>query len=283
MNRLLLGLLAVFASVSGCLAEVFRLGIVGEDESRYDYEIGLIELALQKAEGDHTLEIVAHPNSSQSRVLLMLMNDVADFDVTFSGIDRERHARLLTVPVPLQRGLLGLRILIVSERHKDRLAGVETLEDLKKVPIGSGTGWPDTSILENAGFSVAQSDYESLFKMVYKGRIAGYARGVAEPYREVAVRAADMPGLAIDTRLLLAYPFDTFFFVGKQDKKRHDILLQGLTRAYEDGSFMTYFEGHPRIRSVFLQADLDRRVRFDIENPFLPEAFQNIPDKYWHR
>ncbi|ASP32697.1 hypothetical protein [Labrenzia sp. VG12] len=283
MKHILVLMTAFLFTVGTASALDFRLGIVGEDESRYDYEIGLIRLALKKADGEHELEVIADPHSSQARVLLMLMDGVARFNVTFSGIDRTRHDRLLTIPIPLQRGLLGQRILIVSQQSRSLFDEVSTLEDLKALSIGSGHGWPDTDILQSAGFNVAQADYEDLFKMVDKGRIAGYARGVAEPYVEVAARTSSLPNLLVEKRLLISYPFDTFFFVAKQDKERHDILLQGLERAYEDGSFLQYFRSHPRIRKVFDTAKIEDRIEFAIENPLLPDEIANIDAAYWHR
>jgi len=271
----------LFAGTPATAVE-FRLGIVGENENRYSYEIGLIKLALEKADGDHSLKVVTDAYSSQMRILLLLMDGHARFNVTFSGIDRTRHKRLLTVPIPLQRGLLGQRILIISNASKHLFDKVKTLDDLRVLPIGSGVGWPDTEILRSAGFTVESADYENLFKMVEKGRIAGYARGASEPYAEVATRSRSLPSLLVEDRLLISYPFDVFFFVAREDHQRHNILLQGLKRAYEDGSFMDYFRGHPRVRRVFETAKVEDRVEFQIPNPLLPEEIAEIPDRYWH-
>jgi len=260
----------------------FRVGVERGDTGQSDYEIGLIELALKKAGGGHTMAIADTDDTNQSRMLEMLSTGDADFHVTFSGIDQERFDKLATVPVPMQRGLLGHRILIVSQDSKDAVGAVETMDDLKQISIGSGTGWPDTEILEKAGFKVEASKYENLFKMVDRGRIQGYARGVAEPYSEVAAREGEMTNLTIDEHVMIVYPFDMFLFLNKEDKERYEILLSGLKNAYEDGSFLAYFENHPRIKKVFEQAKIDDRLRFEIDNPLLPAEIAAIPDQYWH-
>lgn len=282
MRIILSALFATGLAIAPVQAVEFLVGVERGDTGQSDYEIGLIELALQKAGGGHTMKITDTGDTNQSRMLEMLSTGDADFHVTFSGIDQERFNKLATVPVPMQRGLLGHRILIVSQDTKDAVAAVKSMDDLKQISIGSGTGWPDTTILEEAGFKVESSKYDNLFKMVDRGRIHGFARGVAEPYSEVAARVGDMKNLTIDEHVMIVYPFDMFLFLNKDDKERYDILLTGLKNAYEDGSFLAYFENHPRIKKVFEQAKIDDRLRFEIDNPLLPAEIAAIPDTYWH-
>lgn len=272
--------IAAFASSVSALE--FRITASGLDKDRHSYELELMELALFKADGDHTLTLVDPGSSNQTRLLAQLAAGSEEFDVIFSGVSKERYESLTIVPIPLQRGLLGHRILISNEDSLPALQTVETFEDLKKIRIGSGTGWPDTEILESAGLNVSAAAYENLFTMTDKGRVQGYARGVAEPFAEVTKRSESHPNLRVDSSLMIVYPFDTFFFTGPEDQERADIILQGLERAYEDGSFMAHFNSHPNIQSVFEQAQIDNRLRFDIPNPLLPEEISNLPDHLWH-
>lgn len=283
MRHLLAAALCAVLFATAAQAVDFRVTIQNYSKDKEYYEFGLLELALSKADGDHQMVIVEPPESAnQQRLISLLEEGNADFDIIFTGIDRERHARLRTVPIPLQRGLLGHRILIVSEQSAQRFAEVETMADLHGITIGSGTNWPDTEILEAAGFTVEKSSYHNLFKMVDKNRIPAYARAVSEPFAEIASRSGEMPNLRVDRHVMVVYPFDVFYFLNKQDQARYDILMQGLQRAYEDGSFMAYFESHPLVASVFAQAAIDDRLRFDIPNPLLPEEISAIPDMYWH-
>lgn len=283
MLRHFLSALSLTVLATGAQALDFRVTIQNYSSSKEYYEFGLLELALSKADGDHQMVVVEPPEgANQQRLISMLADGSAEYDIIFTGIDRDRHERLLTVPIPLQRGLLGHRILIVNDESQDLFTQVETLEDLQQIEIGSGINWPDTEILESAGFNVAKARYAGLFKMVDHNRIPAYARAVSEPYAEVAARSAEMPNLRIDPHVMIVYPFDVFYFLNKQDRARYDILMQGLLRAYDDGSFMEYFETHPFVRNVFRQAFVDERLRFDIENPLLPDEISSIPDRFWH-
>ena len=274
--------LACVISAAGAFALDFKITASNLDEDRHSYELGLAQLALSKADGDHTLEIINPGKANQTRLLAELAKGDAPFNLIFSGVNQERYDTLTIVPIPLQRGLLGHRILITNGENAGALKSVETFDDLKKLTLGSGTGWPDTEILRHAGLNVNAASYQNLFTMTEKGRVQGYARGVAEPFNEVAQRADSHPGLEIDDTVMIVYPFDMFFFVAPGDQERADVLQQGLQRAYDDGSFMEYFNNHPRIQEVFEQAQIDQRVRFDIENPLLPAEIANLPDHLWH-
>lgn len=269
-------------SINSAQALEFIVGEERANDRSESYEVGLIKLALEKADGEHTLSYLATGEANQQRMLDQLAKGEAEFHLVFSGIDQERYEKLAVVPIPLQRGLLGHRILIVSQDSKEAVGAVQTMDDLKKIVIGSGTGWPDTEILRAAGLNVEDAKYDNLFKMVDRGRIHSFARGAAEPFTEVAARKDEMANLTIDEHVMIVYPFDMFLMLNKDDKERFDILLQGLNRAYEDGSFMSYFENHPRIKEVFVQAKIDQRVRFDIPNPLLPAEIATIPASYWH-
>jgi len=285
MHIYLLALLALWLAAAPASALEF---LIGSERGRTDaqdfghYGLGLIELALEKADGDHTVAYVDTAYANQARLLNLLSSGKAEFHLLISGIDQERFDKLATVPIPLQRGLLGHRILIVSEASKAKVANVKTMEDLKGLSIGSGMSWPDTKILAEAGLHVENAPYESLFKLVSLGRLDGFARGVAEAFPEIASRQHTTPNLAVDEHIMIVYPFDEFIFLNKDDRERYDILVQGMTRAYQDGSFMEYFENHPRMKQVLERAAIDERIRFNIDNPLLPPEIAEIPDRYWH-
>jgi hypothetical protein len=260
----------------------FSLGISGTNVERFNYEIGLLELALEKADGEHTISIVTLEGTPRSRMVTMLASNDTDFNVMVTGITSERHALLKTVPVPLMRGLLGYRILIVRDESADAIKEIETFEELKQISIGSGTDWPDTLILREAGLQITSADYENLFQMVSMGRIQAYARGVLEPYIELEDRADIFPNLKVDDTIALVYPFDAFFFVNQSDTSRYEILLQGLERAYEDESFLTYFENSQGFRYATEHAKIGKRKRFYLENRSVPDLIEAIPSHYWY-
>lgn len=260
----------------------FSLGISGTNVDRFDYEIGLLKLALEKADGNHTISIVTLEDTPRSRMVTLLASGNTTFDIMVTGITRERHALLKAVPVPLTRGLLGYRILIVCDDPDTHIGDIRTFDELQQLVIGSGTDWPDTLIMRQAGLNITPADYESLFKMVALGRVQAYARGVLEPYVEIAERAEQYPNLKVDGSIAIVYPFDAFFFVNKHDADRHRIVLQGLERAYEDGSFLDYFQNSQGYKYATEHARIGERRRFALQNRTVPDLMNMIPAHYWH-
>lgn len=251
--------------------------------ARFDYEIGLLNLALKKADGDHALSIVPLEGTPQGRMTNLLAGGSAPFNVMVTGLTRERSVMLKPVPVPLTRGLLGYRIFIVNEDGARRLKKVRTLEDLKQISIGSGDDWSDTKALRDAGLQITSADYENLFQMVAMGRIEAYSRGLLEPYVELNTRAVEYPNLKVDDTITLFCPFDAFFFVGPADRARHAILLQGLERAYQDGSFLAYFENSRGYKYADKLAKIDNRKLITLTSGAVPDFLKAIPAHYWQR
>ena len=261
-------------------AETFRLAILHGDVDIFDYEIGVIRMALEYADGDHDLELVLLPRTPQER-LLLLMEEGGEINVFFTGHSRERERKFLQVDFPLTRGLLGNRIFITRPDVLPELRQVQTLNDLRAFTVGSGTDWPDTSIFKANGFNVVPSTYANLWGMLEKDRFDIFNRGIHEAFIEIAQQRANGRDLVIDQSVQVVYPFDYFLYLNRNDTKRHSILTQGLLRAHENGAFDAYFFDHPMIRRVLRDSQTTKRKRFFIENPSMPERLVNLPSEYW--
>ena len=67
-----------------------------------------------------------------------------------------------------------------------------TLAELKKLSACQGMHWPDSDILEQAGFKVMRAvKFESMYEMLLAGRCDYFPRSVAEGYAEVESIAPD--------------------------------------------------------------------------------------------
>lgn len=246
---------------------------------RGDYAVKLMELALARSGRDYVLQ-PTEPGMAQTRAAREL--ELGNIDLIWAGTSAEYEQRFRPVRIPVLRGLDGYRICIIGRDRQAAFSAVASLDDLKRLSIGQGAGWSDVRILEAAGFRVLSASYESLFAMVERERFDCFLRGVHEAPREVAEHQAEHPGIALESEVLLVYPFTSFFFVNREDTALAEALETGLEAAYDDGSFMALFNSHPAITSIFAEAQMDERRRFDIPNPLLTEATQNIPDRYWH-
>lgn len=265
-------------------SETIRLALLHGDAEVFDYEVGVLRLALQHAPGNHVLELVSMKDVPQERVFRLLEDGTDRFDVFFSGFSMDREMRFRQIDIPISRGLLGHRVLVMQTTAEDVDQLPCDLKDLKEtVSIGSGRGWPDTTILNAAGFEVVQSDYQGLWRMLDRGRYSAFNRGLHEAFIEVEQQARLGRSFLVERNLILVYRFDYFFYVAKQNKALAQILEDGLNAAYESGAFMEYFNSHPAIRAAIDQANPAQRCRIELENPLLSDRAARIPDKYWHR
>jgi len=104
-------------------------------------------------------------------------------------------------------------------------------------------------------------------------------RAVAEGYGEVASIAPDR--LMAYDRIIVAYRFPMYFFVGKDNAALAVRVEKGLLAALDDGSFLALLKKHPVTSKVFpLSRYKDTKV-FWIENSHLSEQTPVAKKNYW--
>lgn len=244
------------------------------ESPRWNYALGLVELALQESGRDYVLRPTVD-EMSQTRAAREL--ELGNIDFIWTGTSAEYEQRFRAVRIPVLRGLDGYRICVIDPKRQPAFSAVDSLDDLKQLTIGQDPGWSDVKILEAAGLQVVTAPYDALPNMVERDRFDCFLRGAHEAPNEVAKH----PALMVENELLVVYPFTSFFFVNKTDTALAETLETGLKKAYEDGRFLQYFNGHPAIRAIFDEGRIEQRRRFDIPNPFLTDETRAIPGQYW--
>lgn len=236
----------------------------------------LLELALDKTPEYGAYRLLRSEEMAQGRALRELARKDSEFlDIATVATTQERERDLHAIPVPIDGGLLGLRVCVTTRDRMSRFEGITSLEDLRKrgIVIGQGAHWPDTPILEAAGVRVVtHSRYEVLFRMLENGRFDCFARGVSEVLYDLEQHAN--PNLVIEPDLLITYPMPSYFFTAPDDHETAQRIRLGLERAIKDGSFARYLKtwyGRP-----VEQLELKRRMTIDLPNPYLSEESARI-------
>ncbi|MGF1742252.1 transporter substrate-binding domain-containing protein [Vibrio profundum] len=245
------------------------------------YAIELIKFLAKKSGKD--VEVVSYTRTvgSQSRKVKLLTE--GKMTVDWLGADKTLESQLTPIRYPVFRGLLGHRIFITNKTVESKLGAVKNVDDLKSFTMIQGEGWADVGVLKSAGFKVKEvPNFDNIFKIVNHGRADLFPRAVIEPYSELAERKK-YSNLLVDNKLMLVYRFPMFLFVSPtpENKAVVDILNQGFEKAYQDGSFIKFFEQSPLVIKTFEQAILEQRTVINIDNPNLSQATKNIADKYW--
>ncbi|TWB42692.1 type 2 periplasmic-binding domain-containing protein [Nitrospirillum pindoramense] len=249
-------------------------------DPRDDYPLGLLRLALDKMGAHYTIRPSALA-MEQARAAVALQQG-REITLLWNGMSARLERELRPIRIPIYRGVLGYRLFIINRAAQARFSAVRGLEDLKALTAGQALGWPDVDILQAAGLPVEAFRYDLLFRLVGLNRIDYFPRGANEIFAEVAQRAPEVPDLAVEQDLVLVYPFDSFFYTSKANEALASVIEQGLLKAYEDGSYLKYFNDSPYIRQMLTEAHLDTRRRIDIPNPLLSPETAALPDKFWY-
>ncbi len=231
------------------------------------YVEGLIKVALDDQTSVYSFD-GANLNCTQRREMTMLEEGRTDF--MWAGTTPELERRLIPIRIPLYKGLMGFRILLINRGDEARFSEVHSLDQLRGFKFGQGDTWADTDILEAEEFSlVTSNDIHNLFKMLSARRFDALPRGLVEPWDEVE----KMPELnfSVEEELLIVYPLPAYIFVSPHRPDLAKKLEAGLLRAIEDGRFDQYLLSDPRVSAALKRARLQERRLFRLNNPFLSD------------
>jgi hypothetical protein len=254
-------------------------------DTRYQYDWTVLRTALDKTRssfGPYELREADYP-MVQSRVEYEMLNSEGRINILVRSTSVDLEKRFLPIRIPVDRGILGYRILLVRGADLPRFAAVRTLDDLRKFRIGQGKGWSDVPILRSAGFEVVEGDsYEGLFSMLTAERFDVFSRSINEALSEYDKQHQNHPTMAVEPTLLLHYSLPRYFFVRRdaQGEKLAKRIESGLEIMLRDGSLSALFfqfKGE-QIR----QAGLDKRIVFNIPNPLLPPETPLARTELWY-
>lgn len=249
-------------------------------ESTFGFKV--LQLTLQKSGLRYELRPSPLGRVTEPRAIEAIMTGDR-LNLAMLGTSAHADASLAPVRIPIDRGLLGYRLLLIDGARQGEFDKIHDRADLARITALQGKGWPDVPILRNAGVTVWTGVYEHLFAMTLAGRGDAYPRGVLEIHGELEKRRGELPGLAVEKRLALHYRFTSFFYVAKSDTVLRDHLYRGLERAFADGSYDRLFNSDPNIRRSLALADLSHRRIIEMDNPYLSPETRAIPEHYWWR
>lgn len=262
----------LFLAGGASATTVIRVNVDLEDHHTTSFRIIKAALdATKQTHGDYTFKRIKGISQGRAEQDLIEGKRV---DMLWFATDRIREEKLLSIPIPLDGGLLGYRVCLIKKGTQSQFNNIKVKGDLVKygITLGSGDYWPDTNILKANGLSVVTSPmYYALFDMLKLERFDCFLRSVLEIENEV--RRPENQSLVIEDELLLAYPQPTFLFVNKSNKKLAQRMHLGLTRIKKSGEF----ERLSAARLLSLKnLHLPARRLIQLSNPSLSEATKEI-------
>lgn len=216
---------------------------------------------------------------SQARWIAAVAQDNGN-NVLWTMTSNAREEILRPIRVPLLKGLMGYRLLVIRKGDETKFAHVKTKQDLLALSAGQGMHWPDTDILRANKFQLVEATAkENLYKMLSAKRFDFFPRGITEVYlEEDLIRAQN---LTVESHLLLHYPTDLYFFVSKQNTELASRLEKGWAIIHKNGEFEKFFLSSERVKDAIAILKSHRRTVIELENPFLPQNTPLSTSAYW--
>jgi len=245
---------------------------------REHYIVKLLDLAMSKSGASYVLEEVPLETVTANRNIRNLLS--GQYDINWIHTNTQRENELLPIRIPIFKGLIGWRLLMIDKNRQDSFSSIKTLDDLKQMTAGQGHDWPDTKILQHHDFSLLTStSRNSLINMLIGKRIDYFPRSVIEIWDELEVY--DKNSLYVEETLALVYPSAYYFFTNKNNKHLAEVLEKGLNTALQDGSFNELFLSF--YKESITRSKLSNRKIFYIDNPMLSPETPLDNSLYWFK
>lgn len=247
------------------------------ENGKSDYGFELLQLALSKAGSAHRAEL-APVYRQQNRAIAELLANSGKIHVVGTMTSAEREEQMLPVRIPISKGLIGWRILLLREDKREWLRDVRSARELKGIRMALGQDWPDLAVLRAAGLAPdTVPSYQRLFGMLKAHRIDAVPRSINEIWAELGRH----PGLAADPYLVLHYPAADYFFVNRANPELAEDIRRGLEAALADGSFDRLLLGY--YGPMLDKAALAKRRAIELPNPALPPHTPLARKELWLR
>lgn len=248
-----------------------------ESDIMTTYPIALLTLALDQTGVNY--ELSASSNQLTKVKALNRLEDNREVNLVWGMTSIQREEELLPIRVPLFKGLIGWRLLLIRDDMSERFKYIQSLEHLLKLSPVQGREWPDTKILRSNGFDViVNQGQDNLLNMLSSAQGDFYPRSMAEVWSELETLEGTQ-GLSVQPTLGIRYPAAVYFFVNKNNSPLAHLIEVGLEKAIKNGNFEELFLN--TFQDYIERADLKNRNFYHLENTFLPKDTPLQREELW--
>jgi len=246
-----------------------------QSDERYAFGLKLLDLALSQQDTPYDIKKASGPEVNEGRGERQLLAGRVDLQWLLTTPEREEH--FIAIRVPIYRGLLGLRLLLVSRKRLESMSQIRTLSDLRHYTGGHGRHWSDLSVFAANNMPVVTNvSYEALFKQLKIGDFDYFHRGINEVWPELN---SHQDSLAVADGVMLFYPNPVYFFVNKDRPELAKKIELGLQAALKNGSYKKLFLAS--YAEVIKESQLPSRSLIRLKNPNLSPYFPAIDTSWW--
>lgn len=250
---------------------------IQQGDSHQLYQVRLLSAALQHAGvAHHLLEADTPMVQGRSLRTVAIENGI---DVFWSVTTIEREHLLTPVRFPIDKGLFGWRLLLLSPQTAAKSLNINSVVDLKKLVFTQGHDWPDAEILQANKLKVLLSNqYHSMFEMLATNRVDAFPRSVLEIWRERSEASKPLP---VESGIVLHYPTALYYFFSPRQQHLAQQVEIGLERMLKNGEFERMFQ--QEFAEALALSKLDKRKIIELKNPLFPPATPLHRAELWYQ
>lgn len=239
---------------------------------RQIYEFNVIQAALEATVDTHgAYKLSAWEGGDMN--LLRTVRELARGEVVNVGTN-PLSSELLSddieiIPIPIMKGLLGYRAMIVRRADVERLSKIDNIEQFRKLKLGQPEFWSDIAVYEANDFEVVRgASMDVLFSMLERERFDYIPLGVGEVQKIFASLKEKHPELTILPLSYLYYPFPVYTYVCACEPAIKERLQTGLKKISKNGSLEDLF--NQQFGAAMDKITAQRSRIFRIENALIP-------------
>lgn len=268
MNKILAGFILLFSVGAQSASWQITFPRPLETASTIEeYPIQLLALALDQTGVNYQLK--PSDNILSKGKALDRLEDNREINIVWGMTNVQREKDLLPIRIPIFKGLIGWRLLLIRQDMADRFTYIQQFEHLVKLSPLQGRDWPDTKILQSNGFEViTERTQMSLMKMLSRAQGDFFPRSIIEIWEELAKSDVENQ-IQVQPSLGIRYPAAIYFFVNKKSVPLANLIKRGLEKAIENGTYEALFVEN--YKAYIDKAQIEDRTFYQLENAFLPE------------
>ncbi len=268
--RLLIFLCTLLMCCAGAAEPVLMVKYIGNNSGvKEDYYLELIDAALKTTEpkfGAYKVNFVREQLTSQRKHELLVSGERLNIDrlVGFHNNAGPRSV-LLQIKMPLLRGFMGYRIPLIRRDSQAAFDRVNTLDDLRKIPLGLGKGW-EGYIYQKNGFNLTEPiNFETLLKMLAGGRYDFVPLSAIEIEDYYQIDNQTLDSLVPENHILIHTALPNYFYVSPNAPELATRLNAGFKQLQKNGGMNKIFDKYFLARLQKL--NLPNRKIIEIPNP----------------
>ncbi|NQZ89845.1 MAG: transporter substrate-binding domain-containing protein [Colwellia sp.] len=272
--NLLLMLILILPSVS--FAKTINFYI--EEASLEKYNKDILSMALRNVDSaKFTLNQIS---GKLTRAQAFNKMESGEIDLMWLSTNEELEERFIPIRVPMLKGLMSYRTLMIREGSENKFYGVNNLEQLKSLKAGVGRFWTTTKVFNAERLNtVLTTKPANLYPMLEGGRFDYIPRGLMEILPELKTYA-EYP-LKLQTDILLHLPTVIYPFVSKENPALAKIIETGMLKAIDNGEFDQVFETTTVYKDSMNLISMHKWNVIPIKNNLLPNKTPLSEKKLW--